>query len=97
MKRDVEQVTLYIGSGKRVDLENHTVVVAVPVGGKKEIKCGGIIEGYTIQDYEFITYKYATDLQGQMEKIAKRKYAIAKVNYITAVVDVRRKVILEIK
>ena len=33
---DKEEVTLNIDDGKRVDLENHKIMVAIPIGGKRE-------------------------------------------------------------
>lgn len=88
---DIAQVTLYIDSGKGVDLVNHTIVVAVPIGGKEQL------EGATVQHFEWVPYKYVNALQEQMEEVSKvRKDPHRKDCAIVAIVDLHRRLILKI-
>ena len=88
---DKEEVSLNIDEGKRVDLENHKIVVAVPVGGTHKLEIG------SYQNFEWVTYTYVNGLQPMMEEISKKKKKNGNETYsIRAVVDVRRKVIKKI-
>ncbi len=87
---DKEEVSLNIDDGKRVDLENHKIMVAVPVGGKHKLEIG------SYQNFEWVTYTYVNGLQPMMEEISTKKKNGNETNSIRAVVDMRRKVIKKI-
>jgi len=91
---DKEEVTLNIDDGRRVDLENHKIMVAVPIGGKTE--CDTVFGRGTSQDFEWGTYTYVNGLQPMMEEISKKKKDSNESYSVRAVVDARRKVIKKI-
>jgi hypothetical protein len=89
LQMDKEEISLNIDDGKRVDLENHKIMGAVPVGGKHKLEIG------SYQNFEWVTYTYVNGLQPMMEEISKKKNGNETYS-IRAVVDVRRKVIRKI-
>jgi hypothetical protein len=90
LQMDKEEVSLNIDDGKRVDLENHKIMVAVPVGGKHKLEIG------SYQNFEWVTYTYVNGLQPMMEEISTKKKNGNETYSIRAVVDMRRKVIKKI-
>jgi hypothetical protein len=90
LQMDKEEVSLNIDDGKRVDLENHKIMVAVPVGGKHKLEIG------SYQNFEWVTYTYVNGLQPMMEEISTKKKNGNETCSIRAVVDMRRKVIKKI-
>jgi hypothetical protein len=95
LQMDKEEVTLNIDDGKIVDLENQKIMVAIPIGGKRESDT--VFGRGTSQDFEWVTYSYVNGLQPMMEEISKKKKKNSNESYsIRAVVDVRRKVIKNI-
>jgi hypothetical protein len=91
LQMDKEEVTLNIDDGKRVDLENHRIMVAVSLGTKQKVEVGWY------QSFEWVTYTYVNLLHPMMEEISKKKKKGSNESYsIRAVVDVRRKVIKKI-
>jgi len=88
---DKEEVTLNIDDGKRVDLENHKIIVAVSLGAKQKVEVGWY------QNFEWVAYTYVNSLQPMMEEISKKKKKESNESYsIQAVVDMRRKLIKKI-
>jgi hypothetical protein len=89
---DIEEAQLRIKSGESVSLEEHSIKVAVPIGGEK------IWDEIGIQkDYEWTLYRYVNGLQPIMQVISKLKKKPTNQDYvIKAIVDVRRKVIKKI-
>jgi hypothetical protein len=95
LQMDKKEVTLNIDDGQRVDLENHKIMVAVPIGGKTESDT--VFGVGTSQAFEWGTYTYVNGLQPMMEEISKKKKKDNNESYsIRALVDVRRKVIKKI-
>jgi hypothetical protein len=91
LQMDKKEVSLNIDDGKREDLKNHKIMVAVPLGGKHKLEIG------SYQNFEWVTYAYVDGLQPMMEEISKKKKKNGNETYsIRAVIDVRRKMIRKI-
>jgi hypothetical protein len=71
LQMDKEEVTLNIDDGKRVDFENHKIMVAIPIGGKRERDT--VFGRGTSQHFEWVTYSCVNGLQPMMEEISKKK------------------------
>jgi hypothetical protein len=80
----------YIDSGKRVFSDAYEIVVGVPKEGKKSFEIG------TYPEFDRVIYTYVRKLDCLMQEISEKKKRVEGDYRITAIVDIKRKVIQDI-